>query len=294
MEACTVLGAQCTARNTAVDPATNRRAERKELKISKTFKKATHNQLAQSIRQQITSYLHKQTKAKQSKNLSTMTDSSSSSGGSLSRASSDEESAVFRAIALRTGAPQLQPLTPLKFGGVQSLNRKRSQEAAAPTTASVQCSSQYQWRVSDEEIPRVPEYPLEQTSLSLVDLSLEQITDRITRVLESQSLLCSYSGDEDENDQVDDDEERLPGRVDCTSQDQQFKFVVQVYRTETGYCVEVQRRRGSSLDFSAVRRPLFQMLKTGSLSTVPRFTPPTGFSPNKKFRIMPCTPLTRA
>jgi hypothetical protein len=193
----------------------------------------------------------------------------------------EEESAIFRSIPLGVSAPSLEPL---RFGPPPKLGAKRSR--AAPLPAQTSKAEPASWRVDASSIPRVPDYPLEVTSVSLdKQLSLDEITSRIARVLEAQNLICCYG------DEMEDDEERLPGRVDCTSENKELKFIVQLWRNhEDQIVVEMQRRRGCSVEFSAIRRPLFQTLMTGETPKFERFTPPP-FVPNKKLKFPP--PLRR-
>ena len=73
-------------------------------------------------------------------------------------------------------------------------------------------------------------------------MPLDQITERIARVLQALNLDCLYHNQDDD---CMDDEEVLPGRVDCKSKDSDLKFVVQLWRSHTQeIVVEVQRRRG--------------------------------------------------
>ena len=123
-------------------------------------------------------------------------------------------------------------------------------------------------------------------------LSLEQVTQRIARVLEAQSLNCVFS---EEHDDDEEEEDILPGRVDCSSKNGDLKLIVQLYKNEAGaFVVEAQRRKGSAFEFAAVRKPLFHMLTTGKETTGARpFTAPplTSFTPNEKFRVVPATPV---
>ena len=194
---------------------------------------------------------------------------------------------------MRPVPPMSMPrgLAPLS-AGKRSLGLPPKPSKAAPATSSVPNSSSITWKVDSSSIPALPDYPLERTHLTCpASLSLEQITQRIARVLEAQSLNCVFP------QELDDDEEEdiLPGRVDCSSMNSDLKLVVQLYKNETGaFVVEAQRRRGSAFDFAAVRKPLFHILTTGKEATGPRpFSAPalSSFTPNEKFRVVPATPV---
>ena len=222
-----------------------------------------------------------------------MSDSSSSSNSILSRPQQQqhEESTTFRSIPLGSAAA-MRPLPAMSMPrGLAPLSAGKRSLALPPKptmTVTTTSTSSIAWKVKEASIPSMPDYPLERTHMTCpASLGLEQITQRIARVLEAQSLQCVFP--EDQEDDI--EEEVLPGRVDCSSSSSDLKFVVQIYKNQdSSFVVEVQRRRGSAFDFSAVRKPLFQSLTTGKAATGPRpFSPPSmaSFVPNKKFRVMP-------
>ena len=205
--------------------------------------------------------------------------------------SNDEESTIFRSIpmgsaaAMRPLPPMMKPvgLRPLPAGKLSLPSKPimAPHAVAAPPKSTVSIN----WKVDGASIPSVPEYPLERTHMSCpASLSVDQITERIARVLEANNLECAFKDDEDSCDST--DEEFLHGRLDCTSGD--LKFVIQLWRSHTNeIVVEMQRRRGSSLEFSAIRKPLFQTLQTGTLAAKKKTFSPPAFTPNKKFRVLP-------
>lgn len=222
-----------------------------------------------------------------------MSDSSSSNNNNIfsgpqQQQQHEEESTTFRSIPLGSAAA-MRPLPAMSLPrGLAPLSAGKRSLALPPkptTAATTTTISSIAWKVNESSIPAMPDYPLERTHMTCPpSLGLEQITQRIARVLEAQSLQCVFPEDHDD----DREEEILPGRVDCSSSSSDLKFVVQLYKNQDSFVVEVQRRRGSAFDFSAVRKPLFQTLTTGK--TGPKsFSPPSmaSFTPNKKFRVMP-------
>lgn len=230
-----------------------------------------------------------------------MSDSSTSNNTIFTRPlqqQDEEETTTFRSIPLGSAAA-MRPLPAMSMprglaplaAGKRSLGLPPKPSAVSPATTSSTKSSTFSWKLEESSIPSMPDYPLERTHMTCsASLSLEQVSQRIAHVLESQSLSCVFP-----EDQEDDEEDILPGRVDCSSLNSDLKLVVQLYKNDAGaFVVEAQRRRGSAFDFSAVRKPLFHMLTTGKDSTGPKpFTPPSiaSFAPNEKLRIMPATPV---
>lgn len=206
------------------------------------------------------------------------------------QSTNEEESTIFRSIPLGS-ASAMRPLPPMPMGlrplptGKFSLPSKPTMTAPfAATAVAHKKAPTLSWKIDGATIPAVPEYPLERTHLTCsASLTIDQITERIARVVEAHNLECAFH---DDGDSSSEEEEILPGRLDCTSGD--LKFVIQLWRKETNeVVVEMQRRRGSSLDFSAVRKPLFQTLQTGTLSLKKKSFSPPAFVPNKKFRVVP-------
>ncbi|CAB9511805.1 expressed unknown protein [Seminavis robusta] len=205
----------------------------------------------------------------------------------------EEESTIFRSVPRAPASVGMAPLPSIPAPlGLRPLGApKRSLELPSKPTMSTSAAapSSLTWKLDEDSIPTVPEYPLERTNMTCnASMSLDQITQRIARVLEAANLQCMFH--DDESASFAEDEEILSGRVDCTSQHSDLKIVVQLWRSHTKeIIVEVQRRRGDAMAFSAVRKPLFRTLQssTGAFAAGPKkFTPPP-FIPNKKFRVLP-------
>merc|ERR1712232_191324 len=82
------------------------------------------------------------------------------------------------------------------------------------------------------------------------------------------------------------------GRIDCVTTGGTLKFVIQLWKQSESddeccnddcaqFILEVQRRRGCSIEMKNVRRGLFHMVLTGEMAT------PSKFGVGKKF---PCQP----
>ena len=208
----------------------------------------------------------------------------------------EEETTTFRSVPRAAGnmmtMPSLPPLGLRPLGAPKRTLEMPSKPMAA-ASFSVAAPTQ-SWKVDAAAIPTVPGYPLEITQMTCgASMPLDQITERIARVLQALNLDCLYHNQDDD---CMDDEEVLPGRVDCKSKDSDLKFVVQLWRSHTQeIVVEVQRRRGSSMEFSAIRKPLFRSLQqsnNGSVAAPKAFSPPP-FVPNKTFRVVPPSMMSR-
>lgn len=206
----------------------------------------------------------------------------------------EEESTTFRSIPLGSASAVSSLRMPAGLAPLSAGKRSLASMPTSftkPTTASVVTSSSLSWKVDAASLPAMPDYPLERTHMTCAaSLSLEQITQRIASVVESQSLRCDFPTPESS----DLDEEIFAGRADCSTTADDLKFVIQLYQNNSEVVVEVQRRKGSAMAFSAIRKPLFQMLSTGMVTAKKAFSPPStsmgDFVPNKKFRMMP--PMT--
>jgi hypothetical protein len=219
----------------------------------------------------------------------------------------DEETTTFRsvpraptgmAMSALPSMPGLVPLGAPKLQQALALRVPSSSSSKPPTTAertSLPPQVLLSWKVDAATIPAVPDdYPLERTHMTCdSSLTCDQITERIARVLQAQNLHCLFHSNS--NDDDDDDEEILPGRVDCSSKDSDLKFVVQLWRAQQQQqnqqiVVEVQRRRGDAMEFSAIRKPLFRTLLSNNNAAAAverkRFSPPP-FVPNQTFRVLP-------
>lgn len=181
-----------------------------------------------------------------------------------------EEGTTFRSVPLQqtlqrptTVLPppslvggSLPPLKGASFAKLPPLSLKKSAPVAvvAPVSASTPVPT---WSLQEDDVPQVPDYPLEQTAISLKNTSLQEITSSIMTMLHEQGIACSFLK-EDVDDY--DDFEILNGRVDCTRGD--LKFVLQLWRStdKQSYIVEIQRRCGSAHELHHLRRPLFQTL----------------------------------
>jgi hypothetical protein len=198
-----------------------------------------------------------------------------------------EETTTFRSIPRSPSGMSVSALPAMPPLGLRPLGAPKQQFLALhskPIAARV--APQLTWKVDACSIPAVPDYPLERTHMTCdASLTCDQITERIARVLEAQNLQCTF----DDSTMSEDDEVILPGRIDCSSQSSDLKLVVQLWRdTAQQIVVEVQRRRGDAMEFSAIRRPLFRTLEssTGGGGELKRFSPPP-FVPNKRLRVLP-------
>jgi len=206
----------------------------------------------------------------------------------------EEEGTIFRSIprpvsGMPAPAMSLPPLSmnmkPLGFAPLSAPKRSLEVPSAQP---SANKKPILVWKVDATTIPAVPGYPLERTHLTCSDLTVDQIAERIARVLEAQeNLQCVFSDSQTERDE-DDEEERLPGRVDCASTVSDLKFAIQLYRcaADSAFTVELQRRRGDAMSFSAVRRAAFAALQGKPQAPTKKWSPPA-FTPNQKLQVLP-------
>ena len=129
------------------------------------------------------------------------------------------------------------------------LHEKKRDGSSASEDLKKESSHHWVWKIQTS-LPSVPQHaPLEHASLQILDLPLDTITARISNFLRVNSISSCYPTEE-------------PGRVDCLTCNC-IKFVIQLWKDEEGYMVEVQRRRGCCIRMKFLRNCLYKTIFSG-------------------------------